>query len=393
MALRDLGLSIDSSGDKFPHFLTHSIADPDQKVLVQTFRSVTADDVKSSIRSWSSMDQTAADELWIVGTSITRQARSMRFRDGIYLLSEFELRELRGGRLLDSPDRYPRSLFALRKRAPIFQHALLQQRVEVLLTSTGHKVEVSRSFPDMRVTGLDLFPRPYCFIECLSRVDSARLLEVSMQWPYSPERYECLLVVANEIISNASHSRLAPNIALMTYTELEEFVTARTGYRTEPEPTPPPPPTRIAKTIAANKQSILVNLMGLALILRNRLDEMRALRGNSPEHQERIDEYEALLARVEALEKAVRTMKVREPKKVAEPVNGFRHALGTWWSKNHESVLNNSTNTAIFVTAITLLGLTNGVSWVGELAAAGLASGKVSEVFDAIGRRLPTKKK
>ncbi|MGE3650922.1 MAG: hypothetical protein AB7G10_21505 [Reyranellaceae bacterium] len=394
LLVKDLGLNILSVTHDFPHITANVPPSRSPTVLVQCVSDAGIGILGELVARWEAAKNRPDDELWIVGQNISPRSRTVRLPRGAHLFAERDLEglvEQRWQGRLRGP--VPASVRLQMERGdPSNPYAAFVLTVAKLLDAAGAPTERGGS-AEFIVNGLDLFDGDEFLVECDLFVDVQRVEEYIARWDSTN-----VLAIAEDASPAAFDVPLPPNIKLMSYRQFSNYVGTRREHRkwaSTPSLTslaPTASPAQIAKAVVLNKQSIMVALMGLALTLRNRINELQALRGNSPESQERIEEYEALLARVEALEDSIRSLEAPDPEKVAEPVLGLRDSIGNWWNNNHETVLTNSAQSAIFGTLVTVLVLTGGLTTATAIGAMGLASGKVGAAFNAIGKALSSGK-
>jgi hypothetical protein len=232
----------------------------------------------------------------------------------------------------------------------------LESAVRTLFEMIGADVEPGPRYIDMLVNNNRVFEAQVCAVECKATLASKQLESLS-RWPISADDPTNLLVVASKIRSGPAEARLLkslpPNIEVMTYDELADFlhlwIAAREAAQEREK-------RSVTATITANRVGILLQIGGLSALIADRIIRLQEdrERRNDPDAISSIDvsisDYQMLAAKVAALDKAVRAYKPETDKdsKITKPFTTFKQGIANWWHLRHVEICSTAYDGAIF---------------------------------------------
>lgn len=265
-----------------------------------------------------------------------------------------------------------RSFLGLPLETP--EPALLGQ---VISTLRAHLLTVSKTetgFPHLKVVGRD-----YQWVHCpdgYARDDYRKMVE---NWEKFQANSDYSLWVVSERYPD--HIQSAPGMALFSLDTFIQFLNSRRF--------PPTGAPGVAAAVRANKGSIQLDLLMLAIEIRRQIEQLKDRMPNAePEHTQAVDllkGYGELLRRVEKVEQAVRTWQPENPNtKIEGPIKRLQTGFAAWVAK----YASRSGDTGTFALGASILHQAGALNEDTALVAGALASGKMDKAIEAWGKAI-----
>jgi hypothetical protein len=139
---------------------------------------------------------------------------------------------------------------------------------------------------------------------------------------------------------------------------------------------------RIASSVKANRDQILISTEVLALQIDDKITKLKDQKPNSPDaidaRDSEISDYEALRAQVEDLKKAVAklTASAKSKEQAAKAALSFGDGVQGWWKKQHANILEKSVEMGLVLSAVGVCSLLGVSPTMAMAAATALVGGK-----------------
>jgi hypothetical protein len=140
--------------------------------------------------------------------------------------------------------------------------------------------------------------------------------------------------------------------------------------------------SRIARSVAANKDSLIMTCDSLELLLEEKLSVLKAQRPNSGTAVSKRDDEIADLVRLKGDLRRLKKTVMQGKKAPDAAVISFRDGVEHWWSKHHEKICVRGFDLAMFLSAVTVCTLAGAGGTAAVLISGALVGGK--SVVDAI---------
>jgi hypothetical protein len=140
--------------------------------------------------------------------------------------------------------------------------------------------------------------------------------------------------------------------------------------------------SRIARTVAANKEPLMIACDSLVMLLEEKLAALREQRPNSAAGISKRDDEIADLVRLKRALRILHNAVSQGKKSVDVSVISFRDGVQQWWDRHHENICSRSFDLAMFLSAVTVCSLAGAGGTAAVLISGALVGGK--SVVDAI---------
>jgi uncharacterized small protein (DUF1192 family) len=143
----------------------------------------------------------------------------------------------------------------------------------------------------------------------------------------------------------------ARNVRLFKFDELLRLLRRQ---RRRPPP-PKPKVDRVVRAVSTNKQSLVLMAASVVTMIDEKIEQLKGQKPNDPdrvqEHENSLSDYEALKARVLALQAAVENFKATpaKTKEIKKAAGAFRAGVEDWWKQSHNTILSTSFGMTVFV--------------------------------------------
>jgi hypothetical protein len=186
-------------------------------------------------------------------------------------------------------------------------------------------------------------------------------------------------LVVNHSFPSRLHDLLRgrDGIELVEYKRLPQWLER---YKVPPKRKRPARTARIATTVKANRDQILITAEALALQIDDKITELKDQKPNSPDaidaRDSEISDYQALKTQVEDLKKAVAklTASAKSKEQAAKAAISFGAGVQGWWKKRHTNILEKSAEMGVVLSAVgvcSLLGVSPNMAMVAATALVG----------------------
>ena len=166
---------------------------------------------------------------------------------------------------------------------------------------------------------------------------------------------------------------------MVEYKRLPEWLER---YKPRPRPKRKSRSARIASTVKANREQILITTEALALQIDDKVAKLKTQKPNHPDAiaalESEISDYEALKAQVEHLKKAVAklTPSAKSKEQAAKAAMSFGDGVQGWWNKQHANILEKSAEMGVVLSAVGVCHLLGVNPTMAMAAATALVGGK-----------------
>jgi hypothetical protein len=166
-------------------------------------------------------------------------------------------------------------------------------------------------------------------------------------------------------------------VELVPFAQLPEWLER---YKAPPRPKRQARSARIASTVKANRNQIVVATEALALQIDDKLAKLKNENPNSPEaiaaRDSAISDYEVLRAQVTTLQQAVAklTASAKSKEQAAKAALSFGDGVKGWWNKQHVNILEKSAEMGLVLSAVgvcSLLGVSPNMAMAAAVALVG----------------------